>query len=344
MRYKILGKSGMKVSELCLGTMTFGTEWNWGSSKDESRKVFDRFVEAGGNFFDTANFYTKGTSEKMLGEFIASQRERFVIASKYTLSTNPQDPNAGGNHRKNLVQSLDASLKRLKVDYIDLYWIHAWDGITPIDEVMRALDDMVRAGKILHIGASDIPAWVVSRANTLADFKNFSGFVALQLQYSLIERTIENEYFRMARDLDMSILPWSPLGSGMLTGKYKRDSETQGNRLDIDPMWRWILSDKNFDIADEVQKIAREIGHTPAQVALNWVRQKSRNIIPIIGAKNEAQIKENLNCLSFELTGDQMHSLDEISKPAPTFPHNFLSDPQIMQIIHGETLQLVDKS
>ena len=189
MRYKLLGKTGLRVSELCLGTMTFGEEWGWGASKEESRRIFDAFADAGGNFVDTANLYTGGTSEKFVGDFLKGRRERFVLATKYTLNMAPDDPNGGGNHRKNLVQSLDASLKRLNTDYIDLYWVHAWDGMTPLEETMRALDDVVRAGKVLYVGISDAPAWVVSRANTLAELKDWSPFAALQIQYNLADRT-----------------------------------------------------------------------------------------------------------------------------------------------------------
>ena len=193
MRYKLLGRTGLRVSELCLGTMTFGEEWGWGASKEASRAIFDAFADAGGNFVDTANLYTGGTSETFVGEFLKGRRGRFVLATKYTLNMAPDDPNGGGNHRKNLVQSLDASLKRIGTDYIDLYWVHAWDGMTPLEETMRALDDVVRAGKVLYVGISDAPAWVVSRANTLAELKSWSPFAALQIQYNLADRTPERE-------------------------------------------------------------------------------------------------------------------------------------------------------
>ena len=222
MRYKLLGRSGLRVSELALGTMTFGPEWGWGASKDESRRMFDAYAEAGGNFLDTANRYTEGTSERYVGEFIASDRDHWVVATKDTLWMRRDDPNFSGNHRKNMVQALDASLKRLGTDYIDLYWVHAWDFTTPTSEVMRALDDMVRAGKVLHVGISDTPAWVVSRANTLAELRGWSPFVALQLRYSLIDRTAERDLIPMARAMDMAITPWSILGAGTLTGKYSR--------------------------------------------------------------------------------------------------------------------------
>jgi aryl-alcohol dehydrogenase-like predicted oxidoreductase len=210
MRYKLLGKSGLRVSELCLGTMTFGEDWGWGSTKDESRKIYDAFLEAGGNFIDTANVYTNGTSERLLGEFMHGQRERIVLATKYTGAAPGTDPNAAGNQRKSMVQALEASLKRLKTDYIDLYWLHIWDQITPIEEVMRAFDDLVRQGKILYAGVSDMPAWVVAKANTLADLRGWTPFVGLQIEYSLIERTPERELLPMAAELGLGVTKERP--------------------------------------------------------------------------------------------------------------------------------------
>ncbi|MGE5445925.1 MAG: aldo/keto reductase [Ignavibacteriales bacterium] len=353
MRYKLLGKSGLRVSELCLGAMTFGEDWGWGASKEESHKMFDAFVEAGGNFIDTANKYTEGTSEKYVGEFIASEREQFVLATKYVSNTRRGDPNAGGSHRKNLVQSLEGSLKRLNTDYIDLYWVHAWDFMTPVEEVVRALDDMVRAGKLLYIGISDAPAWIVSQANTLADLRGWTPFIGLQIEYSLIQRTPERDLLPMARAFDIGVTAWSPLGSGVLTGKYdKRDQQkrkSEPNRLSAmkDMLGEdWIndlLSDRNMSIAEEVRKIANEIRCSPAQVALNWLRQQNGVIIPIIGARKVSQIKDNLSCLDFELTQKQLQRLDEKSKIEPGFPHDFLVSEPIQDIVYGGTLSLIDK-
>src|ERR671933_1910758 len=227
MKYQLLGKSGLRVPELCLGAMTFGEEWGWGASKEECYKIFNAYVDAGGNFIDTANKYTEGTSEKYIGEFIASDRDRFVLATKYTSNTRRGDPNAGGNHRKNMIQSLEASLKRLNTDYIDLYWVHAWDPLTPIEEMMRALDDMVRAGKVLYIGISDAPAWTVSQADTLANLKGWTEFAGLQIEYSFIERTPERELLPMADALDIGVTAWYPLGGGVLTGKYNKNNNEQ---------------------------------------------------------------------------------------------------------------------
>ena len=220
MRYRLLGHSGLRVSELCLGAMTFGEDWGWGSSKVQSREVLDAFFEAGGNFIDTANVYTNGTSETLLGEFLAGNRQHAVLATKYTNAMPGTDPNAGGNQRKNMVQSIEASLKRLRTDYVDLYWLHIWDQMTPIDEVMRAFDDLVRQGKILYAGVSDMPAWVAAQANTLAELRGWTRFVGLQIEYSLIERTVERELLPMAQSLGIGVTAWSPLAGGVLTGKY----------------------------------------------------------------------------------------------------------------------------
>lgn len=342
MKYKLLGRSGLRVSELCLGTMTFGEEFGWGNSKDESRKVFDEFVEKGGNFFDTANYYTKGTSEKFLGEFIAKSRDRYVLATKYSLNTNPDDPNAGGNHRKNMMHALHASLKRLNTDYIDVYWIHAWDFTTPLEEVMRALDDCVRAGKVNYVGISDTPAWIVSRSNAIAELRGWTPFVALQLEYSLIERTIEREFVPMAKALDLAILAWSPLGMGVLTGKYSKGPPSD-SRFQINPtMGERFLKGQNRKIADTVLELSKEIGLPAGQIAINWVRQQCGVVIPIVGAKNAEQLRENLGCLEFELTDEHMHRLNEISKIDGGFPHEFLDSPGIKKIIYGNYVDKIE--
>lgn len=371
MKYQLLGKSGLRVSELCLGAMTFGEEWGWGASKEECHKIFNAYVDAGGNFIDTANKYTEGTSEKYIGEFISSDRDRFVLATKYTSNTRRGDPNAGGNHRKNMIQSLEASLKRLNTDYIDLYWVHAWDALTPIEEMMRALDDMVRSGKILYIGISDAPAWIVSQVNTLANLKGWTEFTGLQIEYSLIERTPERELLPMADALNIGVTAWSPLGGGVLTGKYNKSNKEQqqktqqqntsssssttdmaqeGNsRLEVQNEFaNRVLNDRNMLIAQEVSKIAKEIGSSAAQVALNWLRQQNimstagkNKIIPIIGARKETQIKDNLSCLEFELTSEQMQRLNEVSKIELGFPHDFLNSEMIKDIIYGGTYSLI---
>lgn len=371
MKCQLLGKSGLRVSELCLGAMTFGEEWGWGASKEECHKIFNAYVDAGGNFIDTANKYTEGTSEKYIGEFIAADRDRFVLATKYTSNTRRGDPNAGGNHRKNMIQSLEASLKRLNTDYIDLYWVHAWDSLTPIEEMMRALDDMVRAGKILYIGISDAPAWIVSQANTLANLKGWTEFTGLQIEYSLIERTPERELLPMADALNIGVTAWSPLGGGVLTGKYNKSNKEEekqqrnissssptvvaqeGNsRLEVQNEFaNRVLNDRNMLIVQKVSKVAKEVGCSAAQVALNWVRQQNimsptgkNKIIPIIGARKETQIKDNLACLESELTTEQMQRLNEVSKIELGFPHDFLNSEMIKDIIYGGTYSLIRKT
>lgn len=339
MKYKLLGKSGLRVSSLCLGAMTFGEEWgSFGASEDESRKIYDAFLAAGGNFIDTANKYTEGTSERFLGKFMGSDRGRIVLATKYTLTMDPADPNASGNHRKNLVQSLEASLRRLQTDYVDLLWVHAWDFLTPACEVMRALDDVVRAGKVLYIGISDTPAWVVSRANTMAELMGWTSFTGIQVQYSLVERTSERELLPMARELDVGVTAWAPLGGGVLTGKYKKEEPGPKRFGPHNPMSEQFLGDRNLAIADEVEKIARQVGRSSAQVALNWIRgQKGKGVlIPILGARTEGQVKDNLGCLDFELPPEHLERLDEVSRVPLGFPHDFLNRENVRHLVFGD--------
>ncbi len=337
MRYKLFGKSGLRVSELALGTMTFGPEWGWGASKEESQKIFEAYTEAGGNFIDTANRYTEGTAEKFVGEFIAHDRDHFVLATKYSLFMRRDDPNFSGNHRKNMVHSLEASLKRLNTDYIDLYWVHAWDYMTPVEEVMRALDDLVRAGKVLYVGISDTPAWIVSQANTLAELRGWSRFVGLQLQYSLIERNIERELLPLARETDLAVTAWGALGAGVLSGKYNNNTSAEGRAT----LWGSI-SDKNLRIAQTVSEVAQEIERTPSQVAINWVRQQPGVMIPLIGAKKADQVKDNLACLDFTLSDEQLARLDEVSKIELGFPYDFLTSAGIRDLVYGGTFDKID--
>ncbi len=319
MRYRLLGNSGLKVSELALGAMTFGTESGFGVDKDESRRVYDGFREAGGNFIDTANVYSGGTSEKFLGEFIGSERDRVVLATKYTGPTRGRDVNAAGNSRKNMMTSVHESLRRLNTDYIDLYWVHARDYLTPIEEVMRGLDDLVRAGKVLYVGVSDTPAWVVSQANTLAELRGWTRFVGLQIRYSLVDRTVERELLPMARALDLAVTPWGIVGSGILTGKYNRDQDTEGRARRRD-----MLSERSLGIAAEVVAVADELEVTPSQVAIAWVRQGEGNIIPLVGARTVAQLEENLGCLNLHLSEEHKARLDEVSAISAGFPHDML--------------------
>lgn len=343
MNYKLLGNSGLRVSEICLGTMTFGTEWAIGATKPESKKIFDLYAKAGGNFLDTANRYTLGTSEKYVGEFIKSERDYFVLATKYTLSMNHKDPNAGGTHRKNMMQSIEQSLKRLKTDYIDLYWVHMWDEMTPVEEVMRGLEDLVRSGKVLYIGVSDTPAWRVSQANTLAELRGWAKFVGLQIEYSLIERTVERDLIPMTRALNLGVTAWAPLGGGLLTGKYVKSGSTvkiiqKTNRTgNIERRG----SSRNMAVVAEVMKIAEKRSATPAQVAINWLRNQPGVVIPIVGARTPKQIKDSLGCLKFNLTEQEMKRLDKLSAVEMGFPQKFLSQDDILQIIYGNHAHVI---
>jgi len=333
LRYKLLGNSGLRVSELCLGTMTFGEDWGWGSDKEESRAVFRAFAEAGGNFLDTANLYTNGTSETLVGEFVKGDREKWVIATKYSLNTRPGDVNACGNHRKNLFQAVEASLKRLGTDYIDLLWLHLWDSLTPIEEVMRAFDDLVRMGKVLYIGISDSPAWIVSQGNTLATLRGWTPFIGLQIEYSLKERTPERELLPMAKALNIGVTAWSPLGGGVLTGKYNQPNPVDGRLSMTDQPFQ--IFDRDLKIAETVLDIAREIEKSPAQVALNWLRNRPNSVIPIIGARKLSQLQDNLACVDFNLTGEQLQRLDNISAISLGFPHELLASQFVRDILLG---------
>ncbi|TDJ40949.1 MAG: aldo/keto reductase [Gammaproteobacteria bacterium] len=323
MRYRLLGRSGVRVSELALGAMTFGTETGFGVDKDESRAVYDAFREAGGNFIDTANVYAAGTSETFLGEFMAQERERIVLATKYTGGMRSRDVNAVGNSRKNMMDSIHASLKRLNTDYIDLYWVHARDYLTPIEEVMRGLDDLVSQGKVLYVGVSDTPAWVVSQANTLAELRGWTSFVGLQIRYSLVDRTVERELLPMARALDLAVTPWGVVGSGILTGKYNKDPDTEG-RVQM----RGGATERGLAIAQEVIAVAEEVDATPSQVAIAWVRAGEGNIIPLLGARTRDQLVENLGALEVQLGDDQLNRLNEASAISSGFPHDMLQ-PQV---------------
>lgn len=318
--------------------MTFGTEWGWGTPKDECRRIFDAYVEAGGNFVDTANFYTGGTSESYLGEFVAGRRETLVIASKYALAMRPGDPNSGGSHRKSLVQSLDASLARLKTDYLDLFWVHAWDFTVPIDEVMRALDDAVGAGKVLHAGVCNAPAWVVARANTMAELRGWARFLGAQMQYSLAERAIEREIFPMCRALGIGMVAWSPLAGGFLTGKYARVDA--GSKAVLDQSLRKESNQKranerNLAIVAAVAAVAKEAGRSPAQVAIRWVMQQPDIASVIIGARTRDQLHDNLAAAAFELSSQQMQRLDEASRIEAGYPHDYLRSGSVTRFLYG---------
>ncbi len=342
MRYTLLGRSGLRVSELCLGAMTFGGSWGWGADEEICKKQLELFFDRGGNFLDTANRYTDGQSEEILGRLLEGQRDEVVLATKYTISTRAGDPNAGGNARKNMMESVAASLERLRTDYIDLYWVHAWDMITPIDEVMRALDDLVRSGRIHYVGVSDYPAWKVSEANTLADLKGWSPFVGLQIEYNLAQREVERELVPMARDLRLGITPWSPLAGGLLTGKYSRqDLEAMEELAPGEPigdrgqMVRSRLTERKLVISNALSEVAEEVGRSAAQVAIRWVMDRPGVTSPILGARTTEQLEDNLGSLDFELDSEHSDRLNEVSEIELGFPHDMLTSPRIRHMMHG---------
>jgi aryl-alcohol dehydrogenase-like predicted oxidoreductase len=324
--YVSLGRSGVRVSPLCLGAMTFGEDWGWGSSIEESKQILDRYIDLGGNFIDTANGYTKGHSEAIIGAHIgrhAARRDRLVIATKFLSNMYRGDPNGGGAGRKSLVSACENSLRRLQTDYIDLYWMHFWDRFTPIEETMRALDDLVAAGKVRYIGFSDTPAWKVAQAQTTAVLKGWTPLIALQLEYSLLERTIEGELIPAALELGMGVTPWSPLKSGMLTGKYTRESvktATPGRGTFVSR----AFTEEAFKVLDVLTTTASEAGTTIARAALAWVVQRPGIASTIIGARTIEQLEDNLGALEVNLTADQINALNEVSQPKLNFPHGFL--------------------
>ena len=338
MRYKLLGRSGLRVSELCLGTMTFGTAWGWGANPAVCEEMFDLFAEAGGNFIDTSVNYTDGESETILGELLKADRDHFVIASKYTL-TNPEntDPNAGGNNRKNMMKSIERSLRRLQTDHLDLYYLHMWDYLTPVEEVVRGLDDLVQQGKVLYVAFSDTPDWIVAEANARAELMGWSRFVAMQIPYSLLDRAVERAILPMAKHWDMAVLPWGLLEAGILTGKFQKQV-SDPTRLDPQKL---KLSEKTQAVVGEVRKISEEVGRPMSQVAINWVRQgqEKAQMIPILGARTLAQLSDNLSVLEWELTPEQRTRLDEVSAIEMGFPHGFLEgNPYVF----GATFDKID--
>ena len=319
-QYVTLGRSGLRVSPLCLGGMTFGEDWGWGSSVEDSQRILDRFIELGGNFVDTANGYTNGHSEKIIGDYVgrdAAKRDRLVIATKFSMNLYNGDPNGGGSGRKSIVAACENSLRRLQTDYIDLYWLHNWDVHTPMDETLAALDDLVRAGKVRYIGVSDTPAWKVAQANTIAHFRGWSAFIGLQIEYSLLERTVEAELVPMASELGLGITPWSPLKKGALSGKFTRANagEMKADRGAMVP-----LDEKTYAIVDELEVIAKAHDTTVAAVALAWVQAQSGVTSTIIGARRMEQLEANVNALDVTLTNENLAHLDSLTKPTLGFP------------------------
>jgi aryl-alcohol dehydrogenase-like predicted oxidoreductase len=325
--YVTIGTSGLRVSPFCLGAMTFGEDWGWGSSVAESEAIMSRFLERGGNFIDTANVYTKGHSEQIIGALIGhdrGRRDRTVIATKFFGNLYPGDPNGGGAGRKTIVASCEQSLRRLQTDYIDLYWMHCWDRHTPIEETMRALDDLVTAGKVRYIGFSDTPAWKVAQAQTIARFRGWAPLVALQIEYSLLERTVEGELITMALEMGLGVTPWSPLKSGVLSGKYTR-ANAGTVKADRGERVTQNLGEKVYAIIDELIAIGKELNASPASVALAWVQGRPGVASTIIGARRLDQLDQNLAALDLRLAAEQIARLDKLSKPTLCFPMQFLN-------------------
>jgi aryl-alcohol dehydrogenase-like predicted oxidoreductase len=335
--YRLLGRSGLRVSPLALGTMTFGTQWGWGADDGEAARIFDAYADRGGNFIDTSG----GASERMVGRLIAPKRERIVVATKFTMAREPGNPNSGGNHRLNMIRSVETSLAQLGTDRIELLYLHAWDFTTQADEVMRGLDDLVRSGKVLYIGICNTPAWRVAQMQTLAGLRGWSPFVALQIEYSLVERTVEHELIPMAAALELGVLPWSPLGGGVLTGKYSRADLTQESETNVSATRKGVvassghMNERSLAIADVVRAIADEIGRPASQVALAWTLTNPAVTAPVMGGRTLAQAEDNLAALSLQLTEAHRKRLDEASAPAPIFPARFTARPMAQQLIFG---------
>jgi aryl-alcohol dehydrogenase-like predicted oxidoreductase len=342
LRYRLLGRSGLRVAEICLGTMSFGDAWGFGADAPTSHRVLDAYASAGGNFIDTANKYHGGQTEEIVGTWLVGKRDRHVVATKYTLSMDPSDPNAAGNQRRNLVRAIEASLRRLQTDYIDLLWVHAWDDLTPFEETMRGLDDLVRAGKVVYVGVSDAPAWIVSASNVAAELRGWSPFVALQIEYSLLQRTPERDLLPMAEHFGLSVLAWAPLAAGVLTGKYTRaavgndSARTQGNAA------HGRTSERKLEIARAVDAVADELGVSSAKVALAWLRSKGYRYIPIVGARKVEQIADSLGAVAVELRPEQVARLDELSRVSLGFPHDFLGSDGVRDLVRGEIRTRID--
>ncbi|MGW2104996.1 aldo/keto reductase [Streptomyces olivaceoviridis] len=340
--YRLLGRSGLRVSPLSLGTMTFGDDWGWGAGAEEARRIFDLYVDRGGNFVDTSVNYTDGSAERLLGEFVKDKRDRVVIATKYTMARERGNPNSGGNHRLNMVRSLETSLRNLQTDHIDLFYLHGWDGTTPHEEIMRGLDDLVRSGKVGYIGISNTPAWRISAMQTLAELRGWTPLIALQIEYSLIQRTVEHELMPMAREMGLGVLPWSALGGGLLTGKYSRadlagqeeQNSASGSRKGVIAA-SGNLTERGVSIAEMVKEIAGEVDASPAQVALAWTLLNPAVVSPVLGARTVRQLEDNLGALDVVLGEEHIARLDAVSSPEPLFPHAFISTPMVRDLMFG---------
>jgi aryl-alcohol dehydrogenase-like predicted oxidoreductase len=332
--YRLLGRSGLRVSPLALGSMTFGEEW--GAEEKESQRIFDAYVDRGGNFIDTAGYYADGKSEELTGKFAEAKREQLVLATKYSLVKGTGDPNSAGNGRRSMMRTVEASLKRLRTDRIDLFFLHVWDDTTPADEILRAFDDLVAQGKILYLGISDTPAWQIARLQTMAELRGWSRFAGLQVEYNLIERTAERELIPAAQSLGIGVLPWSPLASGRLSGKYATGAapapDAPGGR---GPMLVAMgrLDSRATAIADAVKTVADEIGATSAQVAIAWTLAHPAVVSPLIGARSQRQLEDNIGALDVVLEPAHLARLEEASHFDIGFPHDFLSTPFIREAL-----------
>jgi aryl-alcohol dehydrogenase-like predicted oxidoreductase len=340
--YRLLGHSGLRVSPLSLGTMTFGTEWKWGADRSEARKIYDIYLASGGNFIDTAAVYTNGTAERLLGEFCGGTRSRLVIATKYTIPSRSDDPNAGGNHRKSMMLSVEASLRSLATDYIDLLYLHAWDGTTPIEEILRGMDDLVRSGKVLYLGVSNTIAWQISRMQATASLRGWSPLIALQIEYNLVERTAERELIPMALEMGLGVIPWSPLAGGILTGKYTtQDVRTSMQTASFDGVragevdLQSGLTARNLSIVDALRRVASEIGKTPAQVALAWTLCNPAVISPIVGARTAKQFEENIQAVEIQLAPEHHDLLCSASSVELGYPHHYLAELMTSAYMRG---------
>jgi aryl-alcohol dehydrogenase-like predicted oxidoreductase len=342
LRYRLLGKSGLRVSEICLGTMSFGEQWGFGADEATSHRILDAYAARGGNFLDTANKYHQGQTEEIVGRWLKGKRDQQVVATKYTLAMDHGDVNSGGNQRKNLILSVEQSLKRLQTDYIDLLWVHAWDDYTPYEETMRALDDLVRTGKILYVGVSDTPAWVVSASNTLAELRGWTSFVGLQIEYSLLERTPERELLPMASHFGLSILAWAPLGAGVLTGKYTRAAAEKDSLRAANNEQRGRTSEAKLAIAREVDAIADELGVSSTQVAVAWVMAQGYRYIPIVGARKVEQVEDSLGAGEVKLSEGHLQRLHQSSQIKLGFPHDFLASDPVRNLVRTELRHRVD--
>ncbi len=343
--YVLLGRSGLRISRLCLGTMTFGTDWGWGSAEETSHQIFNQYLDSGCNFIDTADGYTNGTSETLIGKFLKERgdRDRVVLATKFGFGRQEGNPNAGGNGRKNIYSAIETSLRRLQTEYVDLYWLHNWDTVTPAEEVMSTLDDLVRSGKVRYIGFSNCSGWYLARAQTIAELRGYEHICALQLEYSLVERNIEREHVPAALEFGMGITPWSPLASGLLTGRYQQKGGLSGdgrlNAVREHPAFAGLLTERNWAIAGELVKVAKEIGRSPAQVALNWVTKRPGVSSTIIGATKLQQLEDNLAALDFTIPEELSKRLDEISAPEISYPYNFFRGEFTKMVTGGTSVR-----